>query len=194
MIGLIGTMLTLTMGSMSIHHSGRPTILMIDPSLQMLHKTSPRFLSFGLDSSLLRQTEKMPINNEGFINLTKHLSPAFVRVGGTAADCLFFKQTAPEVLSNVISDKAPDIHDITNFTITGEFYVNLYKFTQDAEIRMLFDLNALIRTNQNVWNSSNAEELIRFSKGHNMDIDWQLGNGNQINTYLFELKCKKLSI
>lgn len=55
-------------------------------------QTSDKFLSFGLDTSLLRNIEELPIADERFINLARHLNPAFIRIGGTSADCLFFNQ------------------------------------------------------------------------------------------------------
>ncbi|KAF7993018.1 hypothetical protein HCN44_005799 [Aphidius gifuensis] len=133
----------------------------------MLHKTSTRFLSFSLDSSHLRDPEKLPINNEAFVNLAKHLSPAYLRIGGTSADCIFFKQNSADIFK---------AKDITNFILTEELYLSLYKFTEKIEAKMLFDLNVLIRTEKNEWNSSNAKDIIEFSKNHGMDIDWQLGN------------------
>lgn len=57
-----------------------------------LHIVSERFLSFGLDTSLLREISSLPIRNEKFVNLARHLAPAYVRVGGTSADCLYINQ------------------------------------------------------------------------------------------------------
>lgn len=59
---------------------------------QSSHDVSDKFLSFGLDTSLLRDFENLPIKNEKLINLGYHLKPAYIRIGGTAADCLYFKQ------------------------------------------------------------------------------------------------------
>lgn len=41
---------------------------------------------------------------------------------------------------------------------------------------MIFDLNTLFRNPDGSWNSTNAEEIILFSKGHELEIDWQMGN------------------
>lgn len=70
-----------------------PTYMLDFDKLQpVLHVTSDKFLSFGLDTSLLRRMNELPVRNKKFINLGKHLSPAYVRVGGTSADCLIFNQ------------------------------------------------------------------------------------------------------
>ena len=66
--------------------------VILNPRQPLLRTTSTLFLSFGLDSSLLRRMKELPISDEPFINLATHLSPAFFRIGGTAADCLFFNE------------------------------------------------------------------------------------------------------
>lgn len=58
----------------------------------LLHTVSDKFLSFGLDTSLLRDMKSLPIKDSKFINLARLLGPAYVRVGGTSADCLHFNQ------------------------------------------------------------------------------------------------------
>lgn len=58
----------------------------------LLHTVSDKFLSFGLDTSLLRDMKSLPIKDSKFINLARLLGPAYVRVGGTSADCLYFNQ------------------------------------------------------------------------------------------------------
>ena len=66
--------------------------VILNPRQSVFRTTSSMFLSFGLDSSLLRQMQKLPISVEKFINLATHLSPAFFRFGGTDANCLFFNK------------------------------------------------------------------------------------------------------
>lgn len=64
----------------------------INEDTKVLHTVSDKFLSFGIDSSLLRETRTFPLKDQRFINLAKYLSPAYVRIGGTAADCLYFNE------------------------------------------------------------------------------------------------------
>lgn len=66
--------------------------------------------------------------------------------------------------------------DISNFTITGADLNNLYAFATRAKLRMIFDLNVLIRERDSTWNSSNAWDIISFAQQRNMNLDWQLGN------------------
>lgn len=63
-----------------------------DKQQPLLHIVSDKFLSFGLDTSLLRKMNELPVGEKKFVNLARHLSPAYVRVGGTSADCLIFVQ------------------------------------------------------------------------------------------------------
>jgi len=118
--------------------------------------------------------DKFPIEDSRFVNLAHHLSPAYVRVGGTSADCLFFNQTVPEGSKNLTNPV--DGEDISNFTITDEDFLSIYRFTEKADLRMVFDLNVLIRGPDGNWDDSNARDIINFAKGHDMTMDWQLGN------------------
>lgn len=80
------------------------------------------------------------------------------------------------------SEKIPspvDSQDISNFTISGADLAAVYNFTVKSELRMIFDLNVLLRNPDGSWNDTNAQEIIAFAKDHDMKLDWQLGNGKQ---------------
>lgn len=148
-------------------------IFFLNPRQSLLQTTSENFLSFGLDSSLLRDMKEFPIANEHFIILARHLSPAYVRFGGTSADCLYFNQTSynyDRPTENLFNN------DISNFTITDEDFVLLYNFAQKAKLRMLFDFNVLLRNSNGTWNNENARKILNFAITNGMNIDWQLGN------------------
>ena len=53
-------------------------------------------------------------------------------------------------------------------------------FAINTGLKLLFDLNVLLRDN-NIWNSTNGELLLDFSYAYHYEIDWQLGNGTNIN-------------
>ncbi|XP_054001541.1 heparanase-like [Hylaeus anthracinus] len=139
-----------------------------------LHVVSTKFLSFGLDTSLLRDMINFPIENEKFINLARHLAPAYVRIGGTSSDCLYFNQTTQIIPEKIISPI--NGNDISNFTLTEIDFENLYNFAIKSKLRMIFDLNVLIRTADNSWDDINAKDIILFAKNKQMKLDWQLGN------------------
>ncbi|XP_033209706.1 heparanase-like isoform X2 [Belonocnema kinseyi] len=150
-------------------------IVILNTEQPLLHTTSTMFLSFGLDSSSLRRMKELPISDKKFINLASHLRPAYVRIGGTAADCLFFDETLTEGFNSETINPV-DGQDITNFTITKKDLLDLYKFTQKSGNRMLFDLNALIRNSDGSWNDSNARQIVEFAQSYGMSLDWHLGN------------------
>ncbi|XP_034949969.1 heparanase-like [Chelonus insularis] len=172
-VGTFLLLLLICLWNIDRHNSSKTYIIVIDKTSELLYHTSDKFLSFGLDSSLLRDWKTFPVKNDMFANLARHLSPAFVRIGGTSADCLFFNKTFP--ISNKKIINPIDGQDISNFTLSEDDYLAIYKFTTKANLRMMFDLNVLIRTNE-YWNDSNAREIINYSKGQDMMIDWQMGN------------------
>lgn len=55
---------------------------------------------------------------------------------------------------------------------------------QTSGFTILFDLNCLIRNADGSWNYSNAEELIKFSDDHELDVIWELGNGDYTKPFL----------
>lgn len=73
-----------------------------------------------------------------------------------------------------------DGQDISNFTITSADLLAVYNFAVKSKLRMIFDLNALLRNPDGSWNDTNAQEIITFAKNQAMELDWQLGNGKQI--------------
>jgi len=84
-----------------------------------------------------------------------------------------------------------DDQDISNFTISGMDLLAVYDFTVKSELRMIFDLNVLLRNPDGSWNDSNAQEIIAFAKNQGMTLDWQLGNGKQLHkrTKSIYVKC-----
>lgn len=92
-LGLCSTLLILSLWNPNAYvPTIRTHVLHLDRRQPLLHTISDKFLSFGLDTSLLRRMNELPVREEKFINLGHHLSPAYVRVGGTSADCLIFDQ------------------------------------------------------------------------------------------------------
>lgn len=74
-----------------------------------------------------------------------------------------------------------DGQDISNFTISSADLLAIYNFTVNSELRMIFDLNVLLRKPwDGSWDDSNAKEIITFAKSQGMTLDWQLGNGKQL--------------
>lgn len=92
-LGLCSTLLILSLWNPYTYiPTIRTYVVHLDKRQPLLLTVSDKFLSFGLDTSLLRNMNELPVEQEKFINLGRHLSPAYVRVGGTSADCLTFDQ------------------------------------------------------------------------------------------------------
>ena len=128
--------------------------------------------------------------------MARALSPAFLRIGGTAADLLRFQEKSFfEPLSNesatiasgsdscyCTSDRREDAHSCEkkvrrNFTMTGHDWMQINEFAIKSNLKILFDLNVLRRDSRGQWSTSNAKKLLKFSSklGFN-SIAWELGN------------------
>ncbi|XP_018393336.1 PREDICTED: heparanase-like [Cyphomyrmex costatus] len=186
-LGLCSMLFILSVWSSNIQVSLRSYVFHFDKQQPVLHIVSDKFLSFGLDTSLLRKMDDLPIGQQKFINLARHLSPAFVRVGGTSADCLIFVQNQMEQNSSEKILSPVDDQDISNFTISGADLLAIYDFTVKSELRMIFDLNVLLRNPDGSWNDNNAQEIIAFAKNQGMTLDWQLGNEPNSFKHVFDV-------
>ncbi len=72
-------------------------------------------------------------------------------------------------------------------SITSEIFLSLYEFSRKIGSRIMFDLNVLPRNPDGSWKSTNARELISFSKEHDLEIDWQLGNEPNSFPHVFNI-------
>ncbi|CAG2063513.1 unnamed protein product [Timema podura] len=80
---------------------------------KLIHRTDTKFLSVALDSSLIRRGWIQDHSrSKKLLLLASHLSPGYLRVGGTAADCLIF---------NLMSDGRVE-QDYTNL---GQSYIRV---------------------------------------------------------------------
>uniref|UniRef100_A0A8C4S5T4 Heparanase n=1 Tax=Erpetoichthys calabaricus TaxID=27687 RepID=A0A8C4S5T4_ERPCA len=61
-------------------------------------------------------------------------------------------------------------------TISGSSVDMLYSFANCSGFHLIFGLNALLRNDNNVWNSSNAEQLLKYCQSKQYRISWELGN------------------
>jgi len=63
--------------------------------------------------------------------------------------------------------------------LTEEDFDNINRLATAADWRLVFDLNVLLRDCDNRWNSTNANELLRYAvkKQYDKNMDLELGNG-----------------
>ena len=99
--------------------------------------------------------------------MAKALSPAFLRLGGTAADLLYFKKQPFEDKldrnSRVNSIKTPDgncacenlenglYKNRTAFPMSAQDWIDINEFSKTVGWSFLFDVNVLIRNGKNRW-------------------------------------------
>jgi len=71
--------------------------------------------------------------------------------------------------------------------LTSADWDRLNSFCKAAGWRLLFGLNLLLR-NGSDWDSSNAEQVIKFSEHRKYSLDWQLGNEPNSFNHKFGVK------
>ena len=164
---------------------------------QCVYETDHKFLSIALDSGLIRNRWlNFSFTSEKLHNLAKGLAPAYLRIGGTNGDFLLFnpneitqkKRVDSNLSSRKIShdrrgnpyrrstDKA-EHSSFTNFTMTTEDVDNLFTFAKKSGLNIIFGLNVLLRdSNTQNWNSTNAQQLMKYITGRGFSCDWELGN------------------
>ncbi|KAJ8940372.1 hypothetical protein NQ318_015765 [Aromia moschata] len=146
-------------------------IVQIDRLAPATYHTRTNFLSITLDSSTIGNGFNVfNMTDTKLIKMMGHLSPGFLRVGGTLGDRLYFSPDSVEV------DKNVDLQIATNFTMTGAQWLQLTDLAKQANLDVIFQLNALMRLSDGSWDYSNAETLISFSDEHKLNLDWELGN------------------
>ncbi|XP_012942806.1 heparanase isoform X2 [Aplysia californica] len=164
------------------------------------YETSMTFLSLCIASSIFRNTTEWIHFNTGsqkLQNLAAALSPANLRLGGTAADFLTFDPYSKKddsASSPDITDKDDffmldagllwdagfsKLHDSTNYTMTGKQWDSITTFAQKVGWDLMFDFNLFKwhRWQEGLWDPSNAELLLKYSAERNVSIPaFQLGN------------------
>ncbi|MEQ2182356.1 hypothetical protein GOODEAATRI_021492, partial [Goodea atripinnis] len=124
--------------------------------------------------------------------LAKALSPAFLRFGGTKQDFMVFSPQRSQQLDSDESCSSIRLpwwleqrlkEDLTQqqLILLKEEQQNKYKrvhFTGSScsGLDLIFGLNALLRTSDNSWNSSNARSLLQYCQSKQYNMSWELGN------------------
>ena len=65
----------------------------------------------------------------------------------------------------------------TNFTMTTKDVHDFFTFAKQSDLNIIFGLNVLLRdSDTHCWNSTNAEELMKYIISHGFSCGWELGN------------------
>ena len=131
------------------------------------------YLSVTMDAGELRShLQSVNFASPSVINTAKGLAPALFRVGGTDGDYALY---ATGRTANVINGAV----NVTNYTVTLSEWDDMYSFTEKVGWHLIFGLNLKLRSPWPIggWDSSNAIQLIDYSKKKGQNVSWELGNG-----------------
>jgi heparanase 1 len=148
-----------------------------------------RFLSFAIDTAQVVGGEfwAPPGSGEGLLkthtvrrydferprlrNLASALAPAYLRIGGTAADWTVYRM-------DDASASAP-LPKGARWALTRPRWDEVNQFARDMNFRLMFTLNAGpgARDAGGRWDPQSARPLIRYSQERGYPVDvWELGN------------------
>lgn len=140
---------------------------------------SKRFLSVGVDTvEISHGLNDLHLNSPKLIQLTSLLGAGHLRLGGTMADRLIFTEHSGNSIAQTkikCNETSCDEKDFPFFTIKSSEWLQINDFCTKTNFRLLFDFNVLLRRGGK-WDPTNAIQLLKFSRSHNLSIDWQLGN------------------
>ncbi|XP_038162866.1 heparanase [Cyprinodon tularosa] len=168
----------------------------------VVRRVDPRFLSVTIDASLASQERFMLLlRSQRIRTLTKALSPAFLRFGGTRQDFMVFSPQSSQQpdadgscsrvelswwleqklkeewiqhqLILLKEDQQKQYHRIQFTELTVD---ELNSFSSCSGLDLIFGMNALLRNTDNSWNSSNARSLLQYCESKQYKISWELGN------------------
>lgn len=161
----------------------------------LLGRVSPRYLSFALDTSQVvggnwwvadggqAPTTPFDFSRAELMRLTQPLAPAILRIGGTAADQVYYDLGTPPLASPPFK---------YNYLFTKSEFDAVNQFAEAAGLQVLFTLNAGTGPRlpnllwSEAWTPDQAKTLIDYavSSGYPV-IAWELGN--EINAYPLEI-------
>ncbi|CAL9682473.1 unnamed protein product [Knipowitschia caucasica] len=177
--------------------------MMVDLS-RVLSQVDPRFLSLTVDASLASEEKFLFLLGSSKVRaLASALTPAFLRFGGTRQDFMVFSpqgvrgsalppaagvcgtglpswfedKLKKEWIKQQILLKREDLQKkYRRVKFTETTIDQLYSFTNCSGMELIFGLNALLRTPDNRWNSSNAQALMHYCASRQYEMSWELGN------------------
>ncbi|KAK5900260.1 hypothetical protein CgunFtcFv8_025231 [Champsocephalus gunnari] len=169
----------------------------------VFRRVERRFLSVTIDSSLASEEKFMSLLGSPKVRtLARALSPAFLRFGGTRQDFMEFSPVRRDASSSAEKScsarrlpswleqrlkeewsrqqvllKREDLQREYKRVEFTEYTVDLlHSFSNCSGLDLIFGLNALLRTSENIWNGSNARSLLQYCESRGYQMDWELGN------------------
>jgi heparanase 1 len=175
--------------------TGRPERVSIEIT-QPVAKVDERFLSLAVDSSQVagghwwsksaekegglgaHKTDPFDFTRPRLIAMAKELAPAYIRIGGSEADVLFYDMSDKPI------EPAPGRYDLV---FTRQHWDAIHTFARETGMSLFFTINAGLgpRDAAGAWTPDNARTLLEYSKERGYDVDvWELGN--EINLFWFQ--------
>ncbi|MCI4386677.1 hypothetical protein PGIGA_G00065240 [Pangasianodon gigas] len=152
--------------------------LLGSPKLRTLAKAlTPAFLRFGGTKQ-----DFMKFKPQSEYYLTKSHSGDSHPHSGTACSKFELPPVLEEELKRDWAVQAlllrqEDVQGKYEQVTFSEYAVDLlYSFVNCSGLELIFGLNALLRTPENVWDSQNAELLLNYCEQRQYRMSWELGN------------------
>jgi hypothetical protein len=171
-----------------------PREVTIDLGEEPVGLVDERFLSVAIDSSQVvgghwwspsgrvepigqRRIEPVDLRSPRLRRLAHELAPAYLRVGGTEADRIYY---------GVADDGTPEAPPPFDLVLTRSEWDGVADFARSVDLDLFFTLNAgpSSRDAQGQWTTDNAERLLRYARSRG-DAIRVLELGNEINGYWF---------
>jgi len=173
------------------------------------YTVSDRYMCVTIDSEVMQEDWKaLDLTSPLVVALAKGLSPVTLRVGGTMQDYMYFvpdgsSETESKNLATrngVDTKKKKKLEQYSedfsmsvphNFTVTTHDWDVLNEFVKNVGWELVYGLNDFIMKDwsKGIWNSSNAEELIKYTKKKGYSIyAWEVGNGEHIESLFFNMQ------
>lgn len=148
----------------------------VQVSTDLLKEVDPRYLSIALDTSVLlggtwwTRRQALDLQQPDLLTLTRALAPAYLRVGGTDADKVFY------ALPGSASQTRP-AHD--SLVLDADRWEALTTFARQVQLPLIFALNAGPgpRDAAGRWQIDNARSLLAHATQRQDPVAvWELGN------------------
>ncbi|GAA6101685.1 heparanase [Tachysurus ichikawai] len=152
--------------------------LLGSPKLRTLAKAlTPAFLRFGgteQDFMKFKPQSEYYMKKNCSGDSIPHLGPACSKY---ELPTLLEEELKREWAVQALLLRQEDVRGKYNQVIFSEHAVDLlYSFVNCSGLELIFGLNALLRTPENVWDSQNAELLLNYCERQQYRMSWELGN------------------
>ncbi len=166
----------------------------------VVNTTAPEYISFSLDTSQIvggkwwnpeadtketgSGTVESPLvdfKNPLLNRLARALSPAYLRIGGSEADKVYYD------MEGKTGGEPPEGYESV---LLPERVLETADFAERNNLEMVFTVNTgpSSRRDDGSWDPSNAEKLVSFCARNRLDIDvWELGNELNLFWYIYSL-------